>query len=152
MKKVKANLEICKHIAEGKIVHGQVVNEDLTFVFTIPGYYGYIFANEDIAFAIEKIKMIPTEIKTFVDLSIIKPKNEIKSTRDFRLLDKEKWSARKFVTQDGKEVWINNKFLCNIIVQECSFYQDGKNPVGSIIAVEKDVPVMVLLPIRQYNL
>ena len=151
LKKVKANLEICKHIAEGKIVHGQAVGKNLTFIFTIPGYYGYFFAKEDIAFAFEKIEMISKDKKSFVDLSIIKPENEIKSTKEIQLFDNEKESSRKFVAKDGREVWINNKYLCNLVVQECCFYQDNMNPAGIIIAVEKGVPVMGLLPVRRYN-
>ena len=151
MNKVKANLEICKHIAEGKIVHGQTVEKNLTFIFTIPGYYGYFFTREDVAFAIDKIQMISKEKKTIVDLSIIKPENELKSTRDFHLLKGKKVSSRKFVTKENEEVWINRKYLCNLVVEDCRFYQDFNNPVGLIIAVEKGIPVMGLLPMRNFD-
>ena len=151
MKKVQANLDICRQIAEGNTVQGQELTDELVFIFPIPGVYGYIFSKEEIAFALDKVKMIPKGKKAIVDLSAVDPKNELNLTKSLRILDNEKSVSRKFTAEDGRDVWLNTQYFRNIVLRKCRFYQDSKKPVGPIIVVEKEVPVMCLMPIRQYE-
>ena len=70
-----------------------------------------------------------------------------------RVLSYRKEIARKFETFDGKDgkvVWINEKFLRNLDLSSCRFYQPKDEPLHNVIAVEDGIPVMVLLPIKIY--
>ena len=152
MDKVRVNIEICGEIAKGRIVSGQIVNDDL--VLFVTGYnscYGYFLSKEDIAFDFGRIKLIPKEEKKLVDLSAIDPQNEIKLTRELQLLNNERDLARKFVGADGKEVWLNKKYLRNITPTKCSFYVDYRTyHHGMVFVVENGTVVMCVMPICIY--
>ena len=152
MDKVRVNLEICGEIAKGRIVNGQIVSDDL--VLFVNGYNrccGYFLSKEDIAFNFDRIKLIPKEEKELVDLSAIDPQNEIKPTRELKLLDNEKDMARKFVGADGKEIWLNKKYLRNITPTKCKFYVDyRKYHHGMVFVVENGTVVMCVMPVCIY--
>ncbi|MBQ3318420.1 hypothetical protein IJG76_00120 [Candidatus Saccharibacteria bacterium] len=143
MKIVQANLDICKCLAEGKAVHGRTVTKDLLLIFPEPGHYGYFFKKKDIAFAIEKVEM---NQKSTIDLSIIDPRNELRPTFTLFLTGKQ-CTSRVFTTKDDKKISINVKYLRNIDLNICDFYQNRANRLAPIIAVERKTPVMLLMPI-----
>lgn len=143
LKLVQANLEICKHLAQGKKVYGEIATKDLLLIFPEPGYYGYFFKKEDIAFSIEKVKMRDVAMNA-VWLSSIKPANEIKLTDV--IYRNGGYDQQVFLAKNNEKTTINTKYLRNIDLDICRFYQcQARN--SPVIAVERKVPVMMLMPI-----
>ena len=146
----RANLEICKELANNELVRGQEVSENMIIIIPESGYYGYFFDKKSIVFNMDKVRMIDSEARKVADLSIVIPENEISISKDLRILDYKHAMARKF-TKDGKEVLINNSFLRNLDVYATKFYQDKSNDLSVVIAVEDGVPSMCILPIKTCN-
>lgn len=145
MNKKRVNLDICKWIINGEFVRGQDVPEDKVLILPEQACFGYILPKKDVAFSMDKVRMLWAEKKQIVDMDIVKPENEIKPTDYLRMMCSGKEFARKF-TGKGGDVWINTKFMKNINVRGCKFYQACMFEV--VIVMEADVPVMVLLPLK----
>lgn len=141
----KANVEIIKSIIDRDDVRAQALEGGLTLVIPPPHYYGYILTSEEIAFALDRIPKVPKENR-ICRLEVIAPENEIKMTDDFRLIPYKRDMARRF-DKNGKTVWINSKFLKNIDLVSCRFYQDKHKDRDVIIATEHGTPAMVILPL-----
>ena len=146
-----ANIEVCREMASGCMIRGQDISDELFLAIPNDGYYGYMFSKNNIAFNLDRVRMISLETRKIADLSMIVPENEIKITEYMRVLSYRKDIARKFEAFDGKDgkvVWINEKFLRNLDLSACRFYQQKDEPLHNVIAVEDGIPVMVLLPLR----
>lgn len=143
------NLEICKQLIHGDLVRIQNVSNKLTLIIPDPGYYGYLMPKSDIIFSLEKVKTVDKK-KQIVDLKLMNPKNELKPTQYLRIID-SKNTARLFKSPEG-EVWINTKFLKNLNIYSCTFYQDRTNRTSLILVVEDMTqPVMCILPLRPFD-
>ena len=143
-----ANIEVCREMAGGCLIRGQEMPDNLFLAIPNDGYYGYMFSKNNIAFNLDRVRMISPETRKIADLSMIDPENEIKITEYMRVLSYRKEIARKFETADGTEVWINEKFLRNLDLSACKFFQPKGETIHNVIAVEDGIPVMLLLPIR----
>ena len=141
----KANVEIIKAIIDRDDVRAQALEGGLTLIIPPPHYYGYILTEEEIAFALDRIPKLPGENR-ICRLEVIAPENEIKMTDDFRLLPYNRDMARRF-DKNGKTVWVNSKYLKNLAVKACQFYQDKGKDRDVIIATEHGTPAMLILPL-----
>lgn len=143
------NMEICKQIIQNHLVRIQHISNKLALVIPDPGYYGYLIKKSDIAFSLEKTTTVDKK-KPIIDMSILNPKNELKITQYLRIID-SKNNARLFKSPET-EVWVNTKFLKNLDIYRCRFYQDRTKPTGLILAVEDATePVMCILPLRPFD-
>ena len=139
----RANLDICKWIIDGEFVRGQEVPEDMVLIIPEQAFFGYIIPKKYVAFSMDKVRMLPADKKPIVNMEIVKPENEIKPTDYLRIMRRE--FARKFTGKDG-DVWVNTKFMKNIDLNLCKFYQGCM--FERIIVMEGETPVMVLLPLK----
>lgn len=147
MKYKRANLEICKAMMAGEDIRAQELEDNRIIVIRMPAYYGYIFNRREIAFNMENVRMIGSELKKIIDLSVVKPENKLTVTDTIKILGYKGDTARVMMSGD-KEVWLNTKFLENIDTDFCTFFQDKSDPLGQVIVVEVATPVMCVLPIR----
>lgn len=141
----KANLDICNALVKGELVRAQKTEGDEILVIPSPAYYGYLFNPKDIIFSMAKLQMLPATAHMIFSRSVIAPENEIKATKDLRLLTYKKAIARKFVA-DGRKTWVDTKLLKQVNVDTCKFYQ--AKSLEAVIVVDEGVPVMCVLPIR----
>ena len=141
----RANSEICKGIVERDDIRAQEKENGMILVIPEPHYYGYFFTEEDIAFAVGKIKKLPPEAK-IVNLDVVDTENEIEMTYDFRLIPYKRGIARRF-DKNGGNVWVNNEYLKNLDVYACRFYQTKGKGKAEIIVTEHETPVMIVLPL-----
>ena len=143
----KAQKEVFNALLRGDRVCGYKFDDDHFFV-TADGYKGYIFPNNLIQFNTEKVNII----NPFANMSEPIPENELKLTLEFRAEDHTKGKMYRRLKADGKNVYVNDKFLqC---FQNARFYQKQDEPHGLITVTErlnprgKDLPVGVVLPIK----
>lgn len=121
---------------------------DESNVFVTPdGYRGFIFPAASVCFNIEKIK----EVEKLPIVETIKPENEMKMTDDLRLIDKRAGGMARRLKGNGKNVFVNVKFLeC---FQNPKFYQ-AEHWSGIIVVTESmsrtqtNIPVGIVLPVR----
>lgn len=147
----RANLEICKKITCGELIHGQRIG-DKTLIIPTPGYYGYFFQKESIAFSMEKVRMIQRKTNKIVDVAkLLQPQNELKLTQELAILDYDEKKTARRLKKKETDVWVNTAYIKNIIPHRCKFYQDKKNPLGIILITENNQPVMCVLPVRIYT-
>ena len=142
----KANLDICNTLIGGEMVRGQTISDEQLLIIPREAFYGYIFSPKDIAFSMQKVKMLPPDSRQIFKPEAIVPENELKVTQSLRLASWKKIMARKFISI-GKSVWVDTKFLKCIDVAQCKFYQE-ENPLECIFVTENDKPVMCILPMR----
>ena len=64
-----------------------------------------------------------------------------------RLIGEREKKARKFMNDD-QVVWVDHKFLKNLDLSCCRFYQKKGLIRDMIVAVEDEIVVMCLLPMR----
>ena len=146
----RANLEICKAMTKGELVRGQkvkAIDGDKMIIIPNNGFYGYIFEKGDIVFSLDKVRFID-EKTHIIPFEAITPDNELKLTQDMKILPYQKQIARKFTRSDGAEAWVNRDFLSNLELSTTTFYQGKESKISAIVAVEYNMPVMVILPIR----
>ena len=109
---------------------------------------GYIFPNNLIQFNTERI----TNIQPIAVITEPTPETELKLTLDFKAEGFTKGKMYRRLKADGKNVYVNDKFLS--CFQNARFYQKQDEPHGLITVTErlnprgKDLPVGVILPVR----
>lgn len=143
----KAQKEVFNALLHGYRVCGYKFDDDHFFV-TTDGYMGYIFPNNLIQFNTERI----TNIQPIAVITEPTPETELKLTLDFKAEGFTKGKMYRRLKADGKNVYVNDKFLS--CFQNARFYQKQDEPHGLITVTErlnprgKDLPVGVILPIR----
>jgi hypothetical protein len=140
----KAQKEIVNELLHGRRVGGFNIDEK-TVLVSPDGYKAYIFPVASVIFSLDKIKKI-TPIPV---AEIVKDENELRLTPDFRLLDSFRNQMVRRLKGNGKNVFVNMKFLeC---FQNPQFFQD-KNKIGTVVVTEKsdgkNIPVGIVLPVR----
>ena len=140
----KAQKEIVNELLHGRRVSGFNIDEK-TVLVSPDGYKAYIFPVASVIFSLDKIKKI-TPIPV---AEIVKDENELRLTPDFRLLDSFRNQMVRRLKGNGKNVFVNMKFLeC---FQNPQFFQD-KNKIGTVVVTEKsdgkNIPVGIVLPVR----
>lgn len=140
----KAQKEIVNELLRGRRVSGFNIDEK-TVLVSPDGYKAYIFPVASVIFSLDKIKNI-TPIPV---AEIVKDENELRLTPDFRLLDSFRNKMVRRLKGNGKNVFVNMKFLeC---FQNPQFFQE-ENKLGTIVVTEKsngkNIPVGIVLPVR----
>lgn len=140
----KAQKEIVNELLHGRRVSGFNIDEK-TVLVSPDGYKAYIFPVASVIFSLDKIKNI-TPIPV---AEIVKDENELRLTPDFRLLDSFRNKMVRRLKGNGKNVFVNMKFLeC---FQNPQFFQE-ENKLSTIVVTEKsngkNIPVGIVLPVR----
>lgn len=140
----KAQKEIVNELLHGRRVGGFNIDEK-TVLVSPDGYKAYIFPVASVIFSLDKIKNI-TPIPV---AEIVKDENELRLTPDFRLLDSFRNRMVRRLKGNGKNVFVNVKFLeC---FQNPQFFQE-ENKLSTIVVTEKsngkNIPVGIVLPVR----
>lgn len=140
----KAQKEIVNELLHGRCVAGFNIDEK-TVLISPDGYKAYIFPVASVIFSLDKVKKI-TPIPV---AEIVKDENELRLTPDFRLLDSFRKTMVRRLKGNGKNVFVNMKFLeC---FQNPQFFQ-GENKISTIVVTEKsngkNIPVGIVLPVR----
>lgn len=140
----KAQKEIVNELLHGRRVGGFNIDEK-TVLVSPDGYKAYIFPVASVIFSLDKIKNI-TPIPV---AEIVKDENELRLTPDFRLLDSFRNKMVRRLKGNGKNVFVNMKFLeC---FQNPQFFQE-ENKLSTIVVTEKsngkNIPVGIVLPVR----
>ena len=140
----KAQKEIVNELLHGRRVGGFNIDEK-TVLVSPDGYKAYIFPVASVIFSLDKIK----NITPFPVAEIVKDENELRLTPDFRLLDSFRNKMVRRLKGNGKNVFVNMKFLeC---FQNPQFFQE-ENKLGTIVVTEKsngkNIPVGIVLPVR----
>mgnify|MGYP007097183190 FL=1 len=140
----KAQKEIVNELLRGRRVSGFNIDEK-TVLVSPDGYKAYIFPVASVIFSLDKIKNI-TPIPV---AEIVKDENELRLTPDFRLLDSFRNKMVRRLKGNGKNVFVNMKFLeC---FQNPQFFQE-ENKLSTIVVTEKsngkNIPVGIVLPVR----
>lgn len=140
----KAQKEIVNELLHGRRVGGFNIDEK-TVLVSPDGYKAYIFPVASVIFSLDKIKNI-TPIPV---AEIVKDENELRLTPDFRLLDSLRNKMVRRLKGNGKNVFVNMKFLeC---FQNPQFFQE-ENKLSTIVVTEKsngkNIPVGIVLPVR----
>lgn len=147
MNYAKAQKEIVNEILKG--CRGGRFKVDENNILVSPnGFMAYIFPLSSIAFNLEKIK----EINPIPVLEIVKPENELKLTLDLRLEDSFQKRTFRRLKGNGKNVFLNVKFLeC---FQNPKFFQ-AENKLSTVVVTERfssndklGTPVGIVLPVR----
>ena len=147
----KANLEICRSIADDKNICGgwiQIGGIKYFFVANAQGYYGYFFPRNKIVFNVAMINSVSKPIKEIVKMSIVNRENEVFYTKILKQCSAYRNKlVRKFVPLTGnREVYIDVNFLKCLDLDICHFYQDKDDPKSKLIVTEHDMPIMVICP------
>ena len=140
----KAQKEIVNELLRGRRVSGFNIDEK-TVLVSPDGYKAYIFPVASVIFSLDKIKNI-TPIPV---AEIVKDENKLRLTPDFRLLDSFRNKMVRRLKGNGKNVFVNMKFLeC---FQNPQFFQE-ENKLSTIVVTEKsngkNIPVGIVLPVR----
>lgn len=140
----KAQKEIVNELLRGRRVSGFNIDEK-TVLVSPDGYKAYIFPVASVIFSLDKIKNI-TPIPV---AEIVKDENKLRLTPDFRLLDSFRNKMVRRLKGNGKNVFVNMKFLeC---FQNPQFFQE-ENKNSTIVVTEKsdgkNIPVGIVLPVR----
>lgn len=140
----KAQKEIVNELLRGRRVSGFNIDEK-TVLVSPDGYKAYIFPVASVVFSLERVKKI-TPIPV---AEIVKDENELHLTPDFRLLDSFRNKMVRRLKGNGKNVFVNMKFLeC---FQNPQFFQE-ENKISAIVVTEKsngkNIPVGIVLPVR----
>lgn len=140
----KAQKEIVNELLHGRRVSGFNIDEK-TVLVSPDGYKAYIFPVASVIFSLDKIK----NITPFPVAEIVKDENELRLTPDFRLLDSFRNKMVRRLKGNGKNVFVNMKFLeC---FQNPQFFQE-ENKISTIVVTEKsngkNIPVGIVLPVR----
>lgn len=140
----KAQKEIVNELLRGRRVSGFNIDEK-TVLVSPDGYKAYIFPVASVIFSLDKVKKI-TPIPV---AEIVKDENELRLTPDFRLLDSFRNKMVRRLKGNGKNVFVNMKFLeC---FQNPQFFQE-ENKISTIVVTEKsngkNIPVGIVLPVR----
>lgn len=140
----KAQKEIVNELLAGRRVGGFDIDEK-TILVSPDGYKAYILPIASVVFSLDKVK----KITPFPVAEIVKDENELHLTPDFRLLNSFRKTMVRRLKGNGKNVFVNTKFLeC---FQNPQFFQ-AESKKSNVIVTEKfggkNIPVGIVLPVH----
>lgn len=156
------NIEIIKCLSDkyDNVVRAQTLDDGDILIVPSPAYYGYIIPRKELMVDESRLSLIPLEKPLFRVSDYCKPENIVKPTH--QLLRYGTILAQRFEGKTKKQTWgvyINEKFMKQIINEGCEFYQNvqpGKDMAReNVLAVKHEetkdgkdifIPLMYLMP------